>query len=277
MGIPTCHRAPNFSIPPDGHVQLGTIVWDLEQLEAINGEDIPPISPDLLVKNESKGFQTTISSDHSHELGFWAKIFTPASFGAEVSGGQQDSVETSVYVRQLETKYFFPSIEYISTALQRPSLQTYLQITRKKRHMYMITGVKIAQGGTWQSSRAKANKVALDLSVPDPLAGVVEFGPKVNNSVASSSSTQVEDAGDFVLAYRATKIWYSRLNRLKTERYLEGATMAGDHETDPESLEDVDLVRDVAADGLAADIIEVSTEGKPYGVEPSVWILHKAS
>ncbi|KAK6212416.1 hypothetical protein LQW54_005369 [Pestalotiopsis sp. IQ-011] len=220
--------------------------------------------------NESKGFRTTISSDRCLDLGFWAKIFTPASFGAEVSGGRQNNVETNVYVRQLETSYFFPSIEYISTALQRPSLKTYLQITRKKYPVYMITGLKIARGATWQSSRAKANNVALGLSLPDFLAGVVEFGPKVNNSVANSTSTQVEDGGDFVLAYRATKIWYSRLDRLKTERYLEGATMAGDHETDTESLEDVDLVRDVAADGLAADIIEVSTEGKSYGVEPSV-------
>lgn len=279
METPTYHRAPNFSIGPDGHVQLGTIVLDLKQLEAINGGDIPPISSDGLYKNESKGFQTTISSDRDLELGFWAKIFTPASFGAEVSGGRQNNFETNVYVQQLETSYFFPSIEYISSALQRPSLKTYLQITRKKYPVYMITGLKIARGATWQSSRAQKNNVALGLSLPDPLAGVVELGPKVNNSVASSSSTQVEDAGDFVLAYRATKIWYNGLDRMKTERYLKGATMAGDDEADPEGLEEVDMIPDVAADGLAADTIQISTEGEAEetGVEPSVWILHEAS
>ncbi|KAI0168136.1 hypothetical protein BJ166DRAFT_521613 [Pestalotiopsis sp. NC0098] len=278
MEIPTYHRAPNFSIPPDGHVQLGTIVLDLKQLESINGRDIPPISSDGLYKNESKGFQTTISSDHGLDLGFWAKIFTPASFGAEVSGGRQNNVETNVYVRQLETSYFFPSIEYISTALQRPSLKTYLQITRKKHPVYMITGLKIARGATWQSSTTKGYNVALGWSLPNPSAGVVEFGPKINNFVANSSSTQVEDAGDFVLAYRVTKIWYSGLGRMKTEQYLNGAIMAGDDEADPEGLEEVDLIRDVAADGLSAEIIEISTEGEAEesGVERSVWILHEA-
>ncbi|KAF3021555.1 hypothetical protein E8E14_013084 [Neopestalotiopsis sp. 37M] len=276
MEIPTYHRAPNFSIPPNGHVQLGTIITDLGQLEAINEGDVVPIPVDRTHKNKSKGFQATITNDRSLEVGFWAKVFTPAAFGAEVSDGHQKNVKTTVYVRDLETTYFFPSIEYMSTALQRPALKTFMEVSHKRIPVYMITGIKIARGATWESSNTKTNNAALNVSLPDPLAGMVEVGPKLNSSTAKSSSTQVEDSEDFILAYRATKIWYSMRGHMKTEHHLKGATMADDSApAKTDALEDIEFIHDIAEGGEPAKILQVLKEEEEQDGEPAVWVLHE--
>jgi hypothetical protein len=276
MEIPTYHRAPNFQIPASGHVQLGTIIIDLGQLEAFNAGDEVPIPADHIYKNKSKGFQATITNDRSLEVGFWAKVFTPAAFGAEASDGHQKNVKTAVYVRDLETIYFFPSIEYMSATLQRPALKTFMEVTRKRSPVYMITGIKIARGATWESSNTKTNNAALGLSLPDPFSGVIEVGPKLNSSTAKSSSTQVEDSEDFILAYRATKIWYGMRGHMKTEHHLKGATMSDDSgPAKADALEDIEFIHDIAEDGYPSDVLRVPKEGEQQDIDPAVWVLHE--
>ncbi|KAI0141007.1 hypothetical protein F4776DRAFT_542469 [Hypoxylon sp. NC0597] len=70
MEVPTYRRAPNFSIPPDGSLKLGTIVEDLKGLQPLNRFEQVEISQGSTYHTKDKGFATTLEKHEGMNAGF---------------------------------------------------------------------------------------------------------------------------------------------------------------------------------------------------------------
>ncbi|KAI1459018.1 hypothetical protein F4805DRAFT_422343 [Annulohypoxylon moriforme] len=275
MEVPTYRRAPNFSIPSNGPLRLGTVVEDLKELQPLNESDRVEVPTENTYRTRDKGFSTTLEKVREHDLGVVARIFGIEGLGGEVGTSFQKNRETAIYVRELETEFFYPSTKYIAETLASEGIKTYMEITRKKFPVYMITGLKIAHGASWSSGRSGGFGVNVEVAVPEPMSGIVDVGPKVEANYTTKKATAVEDADSFVLAYRATKIWYRWNNKdeFKTQAYQTGATMADDRSF-PVVREDGEyqVTRDIGAeDGAGEDVVLV--EEPTGGIEPSRWII----
>ncbi|KAI1096257.1 hypothetical protein F5B19DRAFT_227092 [Rostrohypoxylon terebratum] len=156
-------------------------------------------------------------------------------------------------------------------------IKTYMKITRKKYPVYMITGLKIGHGGSWSRGKSGGFGANMEVAVPEPLSGVVDVGPKIEANYATRATTAVEEADSFVLAYRATKIWYKWNNRdeFKAQAYRTGATMADDSAF-PVIQDDGEyqVTRDIGIeDDSSEDVVLV--EEPTGGIDPSRWIIPK--
>ncbi|KAI1657906.1 hypothetical protein F4813DRAFT_358362 [Daldinia decipiens] len=274
MEVPTYRRAPNFSIPPDGPLQLGTVVEDLRFLEPLNETERVEISPDHTYRRKDAGFNTALGKLHQHEINIIARILGIEGLGGEVSGSHQKSKDTAVYAREVETTYFYPSPEYIAATMALPSIHTYMSVTHKKYAVYMITGLKIAYGASWSNSASKRSGAAVQVTVPEPLSAIVGIGPGVAANSSSITSTSVEEADPFILAYRATKIWYSWPSRdeVKAKSYVKGASMADDGGVRKiEQDGELKFIRDIGVDS-ETDIEIAVVEDPIDGIEPSRWV-----
>ncbi|KAI1385109.1 uncharacterized protein F4822DRAFT_417329 [Hypoxylon trugodes] len=297
MEIPTYRRAPNFSIPPNGPLKLGTIVEDLKELLPLNQSKQVDIPAGNTYYTKDKGFSITFEKIREHELGAVARIFGLESLG-EIGTKYQRNAETAVYIRELETSHFYPSVEYIGASLALGDVKTYMEVTKKRYPVYMITGLKIAHGASWSLSRDSSVGATLEVTVPEPTT-VVAAGPKLSSTVSSKKTTSVEEADSFVLAYRATKIWYKWYNKSETKSrsYLAGATMAGDgvpmarQDGEYQIARDVGIETEDTENAKTAANIEGNTKDAARrgnakygedvvlvkkcvaGIEPSKWII----
>ncbi|KAI0898298.1 hypothetical protein F4806DRAFT_493957 [Annulohypoxylon nitens] len=271
MEVPTYRRAPNFSIPPNGPLKLGTIVEDLKELQPINEYDRVEVPAKIIHSTKDKVFSTTLEKVREHKLGVVARILSIEGLGGEISSNFQKKEDTALYARELETEFFYPSTDYIATTLASESIKAYMGSTHKRYPIYMITGLKVVHGASWTSSKSGGFGATMEVTVPEPLSGVVDVGPKIEANYTKKATTAVEEAGSFVLAYRATKIWYKWNNKdeFKAQAYRTGATMADDS-TFPVIQDDGEyqVTRDIGIEDDAGEDV-VLIEEPTGGIESS--------
>ncbi|KAI1806630.1 ankyrin repeat-containing domain protein [Daldinia bambusicola] len=231
-----------------------------------------PVPPDSVFRRCDAGFAVSRETLREHELGLVARILGLGAEvgGAEVGGAWRKSNEEVVRVRELETLYFHPSREYVAAAMARPSVDAYMRATRRRFPV-----------------RSAGLGARAEVAVPEPLSGgVVGLGPRVAVDTMATAATAVEEADPFVLGYRATKIWYKRTGRsawqrggdeVKTEAYVNGATMAGDGNggggvRGRGEDDELEFIPDVGVDGETDVEIAVVEDDSIGGIEPSRWI-----
>ncbi|KAI1748837.1 hypothetical protein F4782DRAFT_550445 [Xylaria castorea] len=275
MAIPTYRRAPNFSTPPNGPLQLGTIVEDLNLLQPINGPEEVEIPAGHIYTLREKGFRIAIKDTRKSSFGILASFLGLTGIAGEIGVARMNDDETSIYARELETILFYPSTELVSLIVGLPSVRMYLQVTRKRSPIYVITGLKIAHGASWSASRGKGYEAKLELTVPNPISSIVSIGPKVNINTTTLKETSVEESNSFILAYRATKIWYDH-GTIKSKVYIKGATLADDGDTEGNSLNDEELrlVQDVGIENEKEEVVLIGCLGE--GTESARWIVPRA-
>ncbi|KAI0531942.1 hypothetical protein GGR58DRAFT_207530 [Xylaria digitata] len=199
--------SPELSTPLNGPLRLGTVVEDLNLLEPINESNEVEIPLAQIYTLKEKGFRTTIENIQDSKFGILANFLGLAGLTGEIAGSRLRSAENAIYARELETVCFHPSTELVSTIVASPSVRTYLEVTRKRSPIYLITGLKIAHGASWSARRGKGYEARLEFIVPDPISNAVAMGPKVDINTVFTSETFVEASDSFILAYRTTKIW----------------------------------------------------------------------
>lgn len=185
---PAYHLAPNFSTRPfpDGPLELGTVVKDLQSFDPINLGASRIAIPDGQRYVYAKKDVTASTK--------WSSSGLP-NF---LTRGQR-SGEAVYTVARLETTYFDPSVSYIKQCLQLAEVKNYLDRANHKAPVYLITGLKIAWGAT--ASTASRSVVS---------RGVV-FRDVVFRDVESRRGwSSVGKPSDFVLGVQVLKLYYKR-------------------------------------------------------------------
>lgn len=139
---------------------------------------------------------------------------------------------------------FSPSDEYIQQCLTAPPVARV--ISRTKRPLYIVTGIKAVTGAIVRTSDAASKKGRVGVEVDGALLGgaPVSLGPEAEIKRHAGQGVAFDGASDFVFAFRVQKIRISRKGDVVHEDYIKRAML--DSQKPPRKLEEDDASFDVS-------------------------------
>jgi hypothetical protein len=164
----------------------------------------------------------------------------------------------------------------MADVLASPSVAAYIKVIRKKKPIYMITGIKWVEGVSLSKSTEKSTSVSGEGSGTDPHS-MTQVGGKVGFTSEDKSTASFKESTDFIVGFRVRMIFWKRGGAMETLDKMTGSVLDGADETEiPAVLVGVQSVDDFLADDIgAADTREkvyVEEEGNK-GIEVSVWVF----
>lgn len=209
----TYFLVPSFDFPPDGPIRPGTIITKPDKPEqSLTSGHITEIPHHSISSSHKSNWQQTIESG---KTGIWERFVNSVTLRQKLSTGLSDKETIRYSAKELETVTFNPTQTYIEEAMSHDSIRQYLENSRYKVPLYMITGVKIVRGGKVESERTSSVGLPVDISPELGLEGI-------NVGMSRSEGTSFVGMSDFVLAYRLTKITSSQKTRVKLGAIFRG-------------------------------------------------------
>ena len=233
MATKTYFLAPNFNFPPDSFISLGHIITN----PADPGTSLNPDSPlssdpsffaQRVVTHVEYDSERLIERCFHAKLGVWARFV--GQFGLGDVSVRTENAKAEIYkFRELETKFFQPTDDFLDKIVLLPQVLRTLTESKYRKPVYMITGVKIARGamvrrevaGAWRSSaKAGIDGEPTGLPIDMTVGGEALKTTKEKESFSNSS--------DFVFAFRLRQIFYKkgRERRIRNRDYTDGALFA---------------------------------------------------
>ncbi|KAF6812643.1 hypothetical protein CSOJ01_05062 [Colletotrichum sojae] len=133
------------------------------------------------------------------------------------------------------------------TSVESANVRRFLQTSRYRKPVYIITGVKIVTGAKANSTKSRSVGGNLAVEVDGTLlsGGAVPIGggPGIEGKVGKKAGTSWEGSSDFVFAYRVSKVFRKevKLQELAVLKIEEPAAEAEGFDAE-QLLEDGDVV-----------------------------------
>jgi hypothetical protein len=228
----TYFLCPSFDYPPPpaGPIQLGSILSSPFLLDrALNSKDtIVPVPPGAIFTTTKSEWKSTLSNGNFGSVGLFAKFLQfVVGIGAEANVEWEKANLSEASVKRLETCYFNPTeVEgYLESALKTPKVRHFIEKSRVRKPVYMVTGLKIARGGRINTREAIAQGMTLGLSLDGiALAAPIEVGPQMEIRTKKTESTSWEGSDDFIFGYRLSKMKLrKKTEEVKVSEHIKGA------------------------------------------------------
>ncbi|KLU85287.1 hypothetical protein MAPG_04315 [Magnaporthiopsis poae ATCC 64411] len=268
---PTYHRAPYWSIPPppQGPLQLGVAIADLANPIPLNPPPNQLAIPQADVHTTTQqGFRETTSTISSGGWDVWAKLIgllLPAPLAYGFASERQE--EEVLCIDAVDTSLFFPTPELVRRAVDLPAIRTFLESTRFRKPVYLITGLKVARGASEAVVRSRTRSANAGLGGGGALPGPAQT--QLQMQVRSLGQSSFESSSDFVLGYRLAKVKVKRSGGVASLPHNQGARFYDDsEEEDALELEVEEDFMPRATEG--GEIIRVE---EVAGLEPAWWVL----
>jgi len=128
----------------------------------------------------------------------------------------------------MDTTQFIPTPAYLKRCIASPSVHPFLETSRFRKPVYIITGIKIVSGaqGATKTSRSVDGMVGAQVDGTVLSGGVVPVGggPEIRRGRGTKSVVEWKGSSDFVFAYKVSEVRVSRAGEVKREReYTKGA------------------------------------------------------
>lgn len=223
--------APSFSISPES-MQLGDIVVNPfgPELVPINRKCRHPIdAEDLIEPGIITGFSSTRKKLISGRFGLWktflALVGLPigAELGLIFERGSTDLIKAGT----LETYEFIATDEYVGEVLNKPNVKSYLEGRQYRVPVYMVTGLKIAKGGSVSLGQKTEAGTSGGLDRPTNVTGMEPIIQFVRNRTQSDT---FDSSTDFILAFRIRRITFT-MGQPKHELSLKKTSMMDGEDT----------------------------------------------
>ena len=220
----------NYAPPPIGSIKLGNIIANpASPHRPLNPKAtlIPPPA-DSIQTTFQNDWKSTLSKSNSASIGLYAKFLSlilGAGANASVNWDREDASQYAF--KKLETTFFDPlDVEgYLANAMEAPNVKRFIEKSRIRKPVYMVTGLKIARGGRIKSSKIRGHGGAVSIGLDGTaLAAPVEVGPEVEIQRERGEAVEWNTEDDFVFAYRLSKIKVKRrAEKIREEEYVKGA------------------------------------------------------
>ncbi|KAL6364638.1 hypothetical protein LRP88_00608 [Fusarium phalaenopsidis] len=243
--VKTYILAPNQTTAPDDLIKLGHIlddITDIREFEPLNPDGIVPI--DRTRTDTKTGFTSSRRRLISGELGVFAKILGLIGVGAGAGiyyGKDKDSI---LSCKSLETQTFSPNKAYIEECMKLPDVENFMQGAKYKAHVYLVTGLKIGRGSSFQSASSVSKGGKLDVGI-NPPGAPVEVGPKAAVNLTTAEGESWEGSTDFIVAFRVKRVQY-RQGSIEAKTNTAKAVMQDDNATQQGPIMSLDITDDIA-------------------------------
>ncbi|KAF6818290.1 hypothetical protein CSOJ01_01931 [Colletotrichum sojae] len=222
---PTYLPAPNWDIPADSNVVvLGRLIRDPRDPQSkVPRSSDDPVPPPEVYEGAKTDWQTTVERSRAGCIGLWAKCLQLV--GGGLSLGQLKSTMEDHRFSSLETRYFSPDEEYLARALEDAGVQAYFHVNNHRKPVYLITGVKIARGGSVSTESSVERLAQAEVKADATGFGApVEMGPEASWESATRRTVSYGGSSDYIFAYQLTRIKPRKGGRAsKSQSYVKGA------------------------------------------------------
>ncbi|EHK42507.1 hypothetical protein TRIATDRAFT_7449, partial [Trichoderma atroviride IMI 206040] len=217
---PTYHLPPNFSTPPPpkGPFHLGTVIKDFdrkEQMRPLNhGKDKDgnakriAIDTDDIYLDHKGGFEATRWRLKSGELGLWAKCVGVDGLGGEASISGKRSENDTYKFDSVDTEYFYPSPAYISQCMGLSDVKEYMEVTKYRKAVYLVTGLKVDKGASVRFEANNEIRGRLEAGLNNPKFPPIQLGPRAEGSVENKPVDNFKESSDILVGIQCLKIYY---------------------------------------------------------------------
>lgn len=246
----TYFLCPNWDYHPDGPVQLGNIIISPENpAQALNGfERQPPTESSMFPATSKIGVTWSKEKLRSGTYGLWTEFLSFISgLGVDASVEHSLSLEQTFSFDSITTTEFSPTPEYLTQSMSAPAVVDYLKKSRFRKHVYMITALKIVHGAKAEAKNERSIEGQLGATLDGTPSGVpVSGGPGISGKRNDRNITSFEGSSDFVFAYRLRKVITHRSGDMSIADYTKGAMFGS--EGQPTATQELPFI----VEGLAA-------------------------
>lgn len=257
--VKTYFLAPNWDLPPGGPVVLGSIIANPRKPErSLNKSKQVTIPSNNILTSYKSNWQATRVELRASRVGIWASFLQLVGIGGDIDFNHKHDTNEVYKCERLETESFQPDDAYIHDSLQNPMVKSYIEASWPVAPVYMIIGIKIAQGFNVTSGDVKGHGSSAKVGVDAMPAGVpLTGGPKVEYTSSKTWNTSFDGSSKCVFAYRLIKIRSRKDDTINEEDFNRGALLNTD-EKEEESI--VDGLHD------SWEIAEVNSGNGPSGL-----------
>lgn len=134
-------------------------------------------------------------------------------------------------------------------------MRRFLEKSRYRKPIYIITGVKIVTGAKAKTIKSKSIEGSLGVDVDGTIwsggAVPISGGPEISGAMSRKESTSWEGSSDFVLAYRVRKVKVNKLGEVtRDEDYKTGAMLDENSQAAMEASIPSPLEIDISAEDI---------------------------
>ncbi|KAF2466866.1 uncharacterized protein BDR25DRAFT_376386 [Lindgomyces ingoldianus] len=249
----TYFLTPSFDYPPPpiGPIRLGNILIDptLPDRPLNPGSALIPPPAEALITTVKSEWKSTLSKSNKASIGLYAKFLDLIlGAGADASTNWERGKGEEYAFDRLETTFFDPATlnGYLESAVKAPNVGRYVEKSRLRKPVYIITGLKIVRGAKAKSSKKSGHGGTLSVGLDGAaMAAPVEAGPELGIQSESEEGVKWSASDDFVFAYRVSKVKMKKRNgEVKEEEYTKGALygLPSDESKESSAVFDVDTV-----------------------------------
>ncbi|KAG5772925.1 hypothetical protein H9Q72_001104 [Fusarium xylarioides] len=258
--------APNLTTAPDGPIQLGTILRNLDDFDPINRQIAAIPETDRFPVHTQAMKTFSLDELHSASLSFAARALGFFGLGTGASIERTKGSNNRISCERFETYVFNPTESYIKESIKDKDVAKFLRSSRFKP-VYLVTGLKVARGASSTSSTGRVMALEHDASVL-PSEAPASLGVKASYARGMRQVDKWESSTDFIVAFKVRKVRLGRNQEIKHELYTKRAIMQDgtplDSETDltleydddltPEEVEKVWEKRNAASEEGQKDL-----------------------
>jgi hypothetical protein len=247
--------APNFHIPPPPGcpVALGQILVNpSDPLYTLNaGKVIAPLDCPAIDALPAKGFSATRSQLKENDFKLWANLASLFPVGAGGEATSTASVEDVFTIGRVETTFFVPSQAYLEQSVNIPEVRRYLDGSRWRKPLYIVTGIKIARGATITSSSSTGSSGHIDAHVDGTTTSIPVAAGLAGDTRRENRDSTSFKSGGFLLAFELREIKYRKGKPTESKPYTKGAMFeAGENQKGAIEPGDVVVVDCLAEEGV---------------------------
>ena len=268
--------APTLESPPEGAILLGNIIASPDTPEASLNTQIPNqfMENMKILEAHKRGWKDEQGAHHNISGGVFAQFLQMIGLGGDIDGGHEGSSHHRISAKQMDIYWFNPDASDIEKSIEDSGVKKYLDFNNYRRPVFLVTGLMIARGASAVHHSMKGaflhTKIGIDLTA----AGApVTVGPKASLTSHRDRDIAFDEASDFVLAYRLTRIKCTRTARVSSKEHTKGALYGTNperydlqHDDDDSDTTTPEIEEVTAAQlGASAIIISDASEG-PFEV-----------
>jgi len=208
----TYFLCPHFDYPASS-IKLGHIIPSpSDPSNALNLDEVVPTNSLKIFESIKTGYKLELSQLKRGPVGILETYLQVFGFGSDVS--HRDNREDLFQFDELATTWFHPDEDYLSKSIQAEGVQRFLEASRFRKPIYMVTGVKVVKGAhstASKKSRGHIGDVHVDLA---SFGAPVVVGPGIEVASSWEESRSFEGSSDFVFAFQLNELKVGKTRKL---------------------------------------------------------------
>lgn len=96
----------------------------------------------------------------------------------------------------------------MAETLASPNVYAFIQVTKKKAPLYMITGIKVAAGASLSKNKGKVTSVTGEGGATEHHS-MTQAGGRASFTSEDKAAASFESSTEFILGYRVRKIFWN--------------------------------------------------------------------